>query len=645
MRGTFGEYCTRGMRTIRRCSFLSCSPATLPLICCIHHLHQQPSRPAPGLLRSLLCLESHWTYEAVPHFDVNGIALVVSRCILLCSQLVVRPNWTRSDHRVWSCPEYSKSCSHYSLQKHEFVKVILEYDPQSQIHLVPSTHLNPSETETRLSHRSSSSNMGPTKHLWNHHPKKSIYIYTLSSKMRLMSWHKKRALRNAVPGYWRPVVPIALGTWPRHPPRVYPGALQSSKLDGSASFNKNVSHSFFDICCLISSFGVGLDINLESLIASQFFEGTTAYIHFPLPGAWTSKCIRRKSTISISICRKERALSSISDWSYLLICRSLHLINDKTSPSNTDSRKMPESTLKRKKLRTIRSPQNMEGFSPYLSENMIWVSSIVPSETRIYLEILVIAPDNHGSKWGDGTRLVTNNIHPREQSVSILYRHNTAMYWFYQGLLWWTLPFGNEYTDRSSCSDCNFVVCRIFSNVTLTILLWNTDLPYTLHATVEERGSFLANIILSAWRLFTLQPVPLSMLSFQQLAYESQSKTWRLFPFQSHFESFFSEPWLRVILKYFISLDVPKLHETLIVVERWGFSPSSHGVAGGPFLPELRRFLRISVRADGPAGQICVLRHLDSATANPKSCFGKGFFVGCTKPRIWKMNLDCIWVQ
>ena len=100
MRGTFGEYCTRGMRTIRRCSFLSCSPATLPLICCIHHLHQQPSRPAPGLLRSLLCLESHWTYEAVPHFDVNGIALVVSRCILLCSQLVVRPNWTRSDHRV-----------------------------------------------------------------------------------------------------------------------------------------------------------------------------------------------------------------------------------------------------------------------------------------------------------------------------------------------------------------------------------------------------------------------------------------------------------------------------------------------------------------------------------------------------------------
>ena len=190
--------------------------------------------------------------------------------------------------------------------------------------------------------------------------------------MRLMSWHKKRALRNAVPGYWRPVVPIALRTWPRHPPRVYPGALQSSKLDGSASFNKNVSHSFFDVCCLISSFGVGLDINLESLIASQFFEGTTAYIHFPLPVAWTSKCIRRKSTISISIliCRKERALSSISDRSYLLICRSLHLINDKTSPSNTDSRKMPESTLKRKKLRTIRSPQNMEGFSPYLNENI-----------------------------------------------------------------------------------------------------------------------------------------------------------------------------------------------------------------------------------------------------------------------------------
>ena len=113
MRGTFGEYCTRGMRTIRRCSFLSCSPATLPLICCIHHLHQQPSRPAPGLLRSLLCLESHWTYEAVPHFDVNGIALVVSRCILLCSQLVVRPNWTRSDHRVpvvphEAVPEVSK---------------------------------------------------------------------------------------------------------------------------------------------------------------------------------------------------------------------------------------------------------------------------------------------------------------------------------------------------------------------------------------------------------------------------------------------------------------------------------------------------------------------------------------------------------
>lgn len=50
-------------------------------------------------------------------------------------------------------------------------------------------------------------------------------------------------------------------------------------------------------------------------------------------------------------------------------------------------------------------------------------------------------------------------------------------------------------------------------------------------------------------------------------------------------------------------------------------------VAVGPFLPKLRRFLRISVRADGPAGQICVLKHLDSATANPK-VLGGVFFLG-----------------
>lgn len=51
-------------------------------------------------------------------------------------------------------------------------------------------------------------------------------------------------------------------------------------------------------------------------------------------------------------------------------------------------------------------------------------------------------------------------------------------------------------------------------------------------------------------------------------------------------------------------------------------------VAVGPFLPKLRRFLRISVRTDGPAGQICVLKHLDSATANPKVLGGALVFLG-----------------
>lgn len=56
-------------------------------------------------------------------------------------------------------------------------------------------------------------------------------------------------------------------------------------------------------------------------------------------------------------------------------------------------------------------------------------------------------------------------------------------------------------------------------------------------------------------------------------------------------------------------------------------------VAVGPFLPKLRRFLRISVRADGPAGQICVLKHF----------FWGG--AGFTNSRIWKMNLDSIRVH
>lgn len=124
----------------------------------------------------------------------------------------------------------------------------------------PFGAFNPSKsiwTETYLSLRSSSSIIGPTKHLWNHHP-------TMWSKMRLTSWHKKPALRNAMPGYWRPVVLIALRTWPRHPPRAYPGPLQSLTSWMQVAPHANVSPIFSDIKMLF-------DIKLCCRFRYQFF--------------------------------------------------------------------------------------------------------------------------------------------------------------------------------------------------------------------------------------------------------------------------------------------------------------------------------------------------------------------------------------
>lgn len=117
-----------------------------------------------------------------------------ARYILLCSRLVVRPNWTCRDHRFWTCFEHSEtwsSCWHYSLKKPEFVKVVLEYKPQeSQTHLVLSTHLNPSELkhETYLSLRSTSNqtSVKPQPTNVRSHPKWDARLDTKNQRCEML---------------------------------------------------------------------------------------------------------------------------------------------------------------------------------------------------------------------------------------------------------------------------------------------------------------------------------------------------------------------------------------------------------------------------------------------------------------------------
>lgn len=190
MRGTFGEYCTRCMRTIKGCSFLSCSPATLPLIFCIHHLRQQPGRPATGLLKSL-CPDQYWTYKAVPHFDMKDMVLDIS-CFVhgLWLDQTGHAGIIDSEH-VSNIQKPGLSRWHYSLKKPEFVKVVLEYKPQeSQTHLVLSTHLNPSELkhETYLSLRSTSNqtSVKPQPTNVRSHPKWDARLDTKNQRCEML---------------------------------------------------------------------------------------------------------------------------------------------------------------------------------------------------------------------------------------------------------------------------------------------------------------------------------------------------------------------------------------------------------------------------------------------------------------------------
>lgn len=132
-----------------------------------------------------------------------------------------------------------------------------------------------------------------------------------------------------------------------------------------------------------------------------------------------------------------------------------------------------------------------------------------------------------------------------------------------KGPLWWTLPFGNEcaYIFLLRLWDCDSVLFRIFSksftnNFVLehgcpiyrpTYCCWG-DRTFFFQISCQRDDSLLDN------------QCHFQMQFLQQLAKGSQIKTWALFPFESHFEPFFSEQWLWVVLKYLISLDFPKLH-------------------------------------------------------------------------------------